>query len=144
MRFCDKDWPADTEILQCVNVRIDELTPLQELPGLRQLSLYATNPHRTIEHPLRDLSPLTDLPGLVVLEIARSRVDDITPRWWNLLQRTTSHDAGLWTPRVKRRQFARRTRTDADLWHTGRDAAGIPDESTHVARTLCIRWWEWS
>jgi hypothetical protein len=62
-----------------VNIRIDDLGPLRALPDLRQLSRYATNPHRTIEHPLRDLSPVADLPGLEVLELARSRVEDLNP-----------------------------------------------------------------
>ena len=79
MRFCDQEWPEDTEVLDCVNEEIEDLEPLRALSGLRELRLSATNPHMHVEHYVRDLEPLAALTQLEVLELPRTKVADLAP-----------------------------------------------------------------
>ena len=72
--FAGRRFPPDTEIVDLVNARLATLEPLGGLPGLRELRLRHTNPHRSPGGALLDLSVLRKCPRLAVVEIPRHNV----------------------------------------------------------------------
>lgn len=79
IRFCGREWSAETDRIDCVNHEVDDLSPLASLTRLRGLSLAVTNPHIDLVYKIRDLAPLGNLDSLEVLELPRTAVDDLAP-----------------------------------------------------------------
>jgi Leucine-rich repeat (LRR) protein len=72
--FAGQQFPPDTEVIDLVNAQLITLEPLGDLPELRVLRLYYTNPHRSPGGALLDLSVLRNCPHLAVVEIPRQNV----------------------------------------------------------------------
>ena len=72
--FAGRQFPPDTEVIDLVNARLVTLEALGNLPELRVLRLYHTNPHRSPGGELLDLSVLRKCPHLAVVEIPRQNV----------------------------------------------------------------------
>lgn len=72
--FAGERFSPGTEVIDLVNAPVVTLNPLGELPELRVLRIWLTNPHESPGGALLDLSVLRNCPHLAVVEIPEQNV----------------------------------------------------------------------